>query len=77
MTHRGVPPVTQNPLPLSADDIARGLHFNPDISVHDTTLQKAYALRKELSERSASHQRLNVQAQRKTVRLLGLLDEQP
>lgn len=73
--YHGVQPVTQSPLPLSADDIARGLLFNPDISINGSTLEKAHRLRKELSKRADNHHRLNLQAQRESVRLLHMLDE--
>ncbi len=74
--YHGVQPVSQHPLPLSADDIARGLHFNPDISVNRNAIEKANILRKELSKRTTNHHQLNLQAQREAVGLLRLLDEQ-
>ena len=41
----GIHPIAQGPLPLTADDIARGLLANPTITVPSNLLSEAHRLR--------------------------------
>lgn len=63
-TYEGIPPITQENIPLTADDIARGLSVlkqNPDASVYQDPiwwkehLQSAYQQRKKFSALQEQH----------------------
>lgn len=51
----GVVPITNNPLPLTADDVARGLKANPNIQADQVTLSKAAKLRTEYAQLKSEH----------------------
>ena len=73
--HDGISPVTNEPLPLTADDIARGLKFNPNLKVSSEQLKRAHLLRSEYSkireQRSELIQTMGTQG----LELLATLEE--
>ena len=49
-TYAGIAPVTQDTLPLTPDDVARGLLAHPEIECDLTALLETYSLRQEFAE---------------------------
>lgn len=70
----GIPPVTNNPLPLTADDIARGLKANPNIQGDKVTLTKAAKLRSEYAQLKSEHGRIIVTLNQHSADILGLME---
>lgn len=70
----GVPPVTNNPLPLTADDIARGLKANPNIQVDQVTLSKAAQLRTEYAQLKSKHGSIIVTLNQHSADILGMVE---
>lgn len=71
---RGIPPVTQHALPISADDLARGLLANPPEALSMNTLQQAHELRYILSQQQHDLQILRSQQQERAIQALRRLE---
>lgn len=70
----GVEPITNNPLPLTADDIARGVKANPNIQVDQVTLSKAAKLRTEYAQLKSEHGSIIVTLNQHSADILGLME---
>jgi len=70
----GVAPITNNSLPLTADDIARGLKANPNIQVDQVTLSRAAQLRTEYAQRKSIHGDIVVTMNQHSANILGMIE---
>ena len=72
----GVPPVSARPLPLSADDIIRGLKANPTLSFNKTTLDTAYTLRQDFAQHKSTRDALEVTLGNQTIQLVRSMEKE-
>ena len=68
--YKGIAPVGNTIVPLSTDDLARGLLFNPTIIVPYDQLKQTYSHRTEFAKLQDKHRTLQIQLSSKTVALL-------
>ena len=74
-SYQGILPVTDHSLPLSADDIVRGLQADPTISFDKTTFEKAYTLRQEFAREKASRDSLEWTLGEQTSQLIRTMED--
>jgi len=67
----GISPVTTNIVPLTADDIARGLLANPTISIDPTQLEAMYTLRVAFAQQQSEIDQLSDKLSQDTQQLLS------
>lgn len=70
----GIAPITNNPLPLTADDIARGLKANPNIQADQVTLSKAAKLRSEYALLKSEHGSIIATLNQHSADILGMME---
>lgn len=75
-TYSGITPITQQSLPLTADDVARGLRANTDIDVPTEKLTNAHRLRTEYATKMAERTELIDTLGTQGLLLLEKLEEQ-
>jgi hypothetical protein len=71
---QGIPPVTQTSVPLSADDVARGLLAHPPGHLDRHRLQMAHEARYILSQQQHELRMLRHNQQQQAIQLLQLLE---
>ena len=76
-SYAGIPPVTERSLPLSADDVARGLKANLTISFDTTTFERAYALRQEFALKKSERDTLEWTLGEQTSQLIQTMEDSP
>ena len=74
--YTGILPIEQRPLPLTADDIARGLRANPTITVPPKLLSEAHRLRTDYAEKRAERTELVATLGTQSIEILVGLEEQ-
>ena len=74
--YRGVSPVSERPLPLSADDIIRGLKANSTISFDETTLDTAYTLRQDFALHKSTRDALELTLGKQTIQLVRSMEKE-
>ena len=72
----GIQPIEQGPLPLTADDIARGLLANPTITVPSKLLSEAHRLRTDYAVKRAERVELIATLGTQSLEILVDLEEQ-
>ena len=73
-SYKGIPPIDTKTLPLSTDDIARGLLFNPTISVPFDSIKQTFTYRVEFATLQDKHRSLQIQMGTDTLKLLQEMD---
>jgi len=68
--YKGISPVDNSILPLTTDDLARGLLFNPTIVVPYDQIKQTYRYRTEFAQLQDKHRILQIQLSSKAVALL-------
>ena len=71
---QGIPPVTQQSVPLSADDVARGLLAHPSEHVDRHRLQMAHEARYILAQQQHELRVLRRNQQQQAIQLLKRLE---
>ena len=71
---QGIPPVTQQSVPLSADDVARGLLAHPSAHVDRHRLQMTHETRYILSQQQHELRILRHNQQQQAIKLLQKLE---
>ena len=74
--YTGILPIEQRPLPLTADDIARGLRANPTITVPPKLLSEAHRLRTDYAVKRAERVELVATLGTQSLEILLVLEEQ-
>lgn len=74
--YTGILPIEQRPLPLTADDIARGLRANPTITVPPKLLSEAHRLRTDYAVKRAERAELVATLGTQSLEILAGLEEQ-
>ena len=74
--YTGVLPISQRPLPLTADDVARGLIANPTVTVPPNLLTKAHQLRTDYAIKRAERTELVDRLGTQCLEILVALEEQ-
>ena len=74
-SYRGVSPVSERVLPLSADDIIRGLKANSTISFDETTLNTAYTLRQDFARHKSTRDTLELSLGKQTIQLVKSMEK--
>ena len=74
-SYSGVSPISERPLPLSADDIIRGLKANSEISFDETTLDTAYRLRQDFARHKSTRDALEVTLGEQTIQLIKTMEK--
>ena len=72
---QGIEPITQTTLPLSADDIARGLLAHPTPNINSDVLRQAHETRYILSQQQDELRRIQFNQQQKAIQLLQTMDQ--
>ena len=75
-SYSGVSPVSDRPLPLSADDIIRGLKANSTISFDETTFEKAYTLRQDFAQHKSTRDALELTLGKQTIQLIRSMEKE-
>ena len=76
-SYQGVRPVVERSLPLSADDIVRGLKADPTISFDMTTFEKAHTLRQEFAREKSDRDMLEWTLGEQTSQLITTMENTP
>ena len=74
--YTGILPVSQQSLPLTPDDIARGLRANPTITVSSDLLTEAHRLRTNYAQKRAERAELVDTLGTQSLAILVALEEQ-
>ena len=74
--YTGILPIEQRPLPLTADDIARGLRANPTITIPKNLLSEAHRLRTDYALKRAERAELVDTLGTQSLEILFVLEEQ-
>ena len=74
--YTGILPIEQRPLPLTVDDIARGLRANPTITVPPELLSEAHRLRTDYAVKRAERAELVATLGTQSLEILSRLEEQ-
>ena len=72
--YQGVLPVTERSLPLSADDVVRGLRADPTIPFDMTTFDKAHTLRQEFAREKSNRDALEWTLGEQTSQLITKME---
>ena len=72
--YQGILPVTERSLPLSADDVVRGLRADPTISFDMTTFEKAYTLRQDFAQEKSNRDALEWTLGEQTSQLITTME---
>ena len=75
--YQGVPPVTDTTVPLTADDIARGLKANPKIQVDQDLLEQAYNLRLTFAKQKSTRDETELKLGTHMGQVLTALEKTP
>ena len=73
-SYKGVLPVAERSLPLSADDVVRGLKADPTISFDMTTFETAYTLRQEFAREKFNRDTLEWTLVEQTSQLITTME---
>ena len=74
--YKGIPPVGDDIVPLSTDDLARGLLFNSTIVVPSDQIEQTYNYRIEFAQLQDKHRTLQIQLSSTTLKLLNKMEKQ-
>ena len=72
--YTGVEPITPQTLPLSADDVIRGLRAHPTITFDKNTLEKSYTLRQEFARKKSARDALEFKLGEQTILIMTAMD---
>lgn len=72
--YTGVEPITPQTLPLSADDVIRGLRAHPTITFDTNTLEKSYTLRQEFARKKSARDALEYKLGEQTILVITAME---